>query len=183
MKELESKQTVKCPCCGREVSERKENCALCNVCDIIINLDVLCPDCGAYTYEANDPSNDPSMSLSCCYSHKVIEDQHMTRKENIDIFGEEYTNCEAIHTDYTKKSLELYISLAAYDIRTTEFDKAYGRLKAMQRKELECSESECDSCPIVKALIAKDIIGTDITHGQYPTCSDFIEFMSERSER
>lgn len=82
-----------------------------------------------------------------------------------------------------KDNAESIKTVIGHYIVTGNTKGAYNLLTALRDSEYECSESECDSCPIVKALIAKDIIGTNITHGQYPTCSDFIEFMSERSER
>lgn len=181
------KTAIKCPCCGREVSEMHKTYAVCNVCDVIINLDIKCPDCGAYTYEANYPGDDPSEGYYCYHSHKTISDNTLTREENIKLFGEVYTDCEAIHDKYVKASKTMLKDNVSSHIQSNSYVLAYEDILAMQRKEFECSESECDDCPIVKALTAKNIIGTDITHGQYATCSDFVsymeEYMSERSER
>lgn len=170
----------KCPLCYTITNKKEgQETHICPKCDIIINLDNKCPDCDSPTFEFSRVEGDSTMGLYCYNSKKVISNQYMTREDFVELGGEK--DCDKIRREDDLKEREIFKAMTSVCIDKDDLYKACKKILHAMNRNVECTEGECDSCEIVKSLIAKDIPPRN--HGQIPTCMCLVEYYMEQEEQ
>ena len=167
-------RTVECPRC-KEIHHMRvigTDVFHCMNCDILIHTAEKdrCPDCGAYTYEENTVEADTSMGVYCANSHKILCNQYMTYQDLLDLEGEDYRNCDLIKQHEEEECLEAFKDYTAIGLKERDYDAVYKTIKQAMDSGLNCSESQCYSCPIVSTL-------KELHLGE--TCADFVQLYEE----
>lgn len=183
MEETNMSNNITCPICGKPMKgiEVSNNIFICDTCKIYTNKDQLCPDCGAYTFVYESVELDNSMGSYCFNSKKTIDNQYMTHEDFVELEGEGYKDCDSIRRNEDEAARQFFKEETSVDVAQGDYKFAYQEIMAFRNKGMECSESECDSCPLQQAITRANF--TYDERMGYATCADFLEQCQERAKR